>query len=110
MIGFVSGIYNSGLLRRSNNEGVLFTYSHYQRFVIPAVGSAMLVAILHGVGEYKNGLYEIYRPEDRDQTQHGAFQLIGIPLSIGLGAGIGAIIGLFYKLINNYEHADQFSD
>lgn len=110
LMGFVSSIYSSGLLKRSNNEGVLFTYAHYQRFVTPAIGGAILVAILHGVAEYKNGSYDDYRPADRDATGHGAFQLVGIPLSIAFGAAAGAIVGLLYRIVNNYEHEDHFKD
>jgi len=49
LMGFVSSIYSSGLLKRSNSEGVFFTYAHYQRFMTPGIGGAILSAILHGV-------------------------------------------------------------
>ena len=57
-----------------------------------------------------NGGYQIYKAPGRDATGQGAFQLIGIPLSIGFALVGGAIIGLLIRCINNFEYPDQFND
>lgn len=76
----------------------------------PGIGGAILSAILHGVSEYTNGKYDNYIPQDRYPTGHGAFQIVGIPLSIAFGIVAGAAIGALYRLINSYQYNDQYRD
>jgi hypothetical protein len=108
--GFLSSINHTNLLRASNNEGVLFTYSVVQRFLLPGILAGLLAAILHGVGEYINGGYESsYTMEGRTKVGQGAFQLLGIVLPALFGAICGVIVGLVYRFVNNFDYFDQFN-
>ena len=97
-------------MRSQNSDGVLFTYLHLQRFIIPGIFASFFSAILHGIAGWTNGGYTNYKDVGRDATGQGAFQLIGIPLSIGLAAVGGLLIGFLIRCINNFEYQDQFND
>ena len=109
-MGFISSIFSSGLIRKSNAEGVIYTYAHYQRFLTPGIGCCIVSAVLHGTGDWENGNYGNYRHAERSATGQGAFQLIAIPLSLAIAALGGVIVGVIYKIVNGYEENDQFKD
>ena len=114
VVGFVIGLLSSfnaaKILRSQNIDGVLFTYLHLQRFIIPGIFASFFSAILHGIGDWTNGGYTEYFAAGRTSTGQGAFQLVGIPLSIGIACGGGLIIGGLMRCINNFEYPDQFND
>ena len=108
--GFLSSMNASNILKNSNDTGVLYTYSHLQRFVIPGIFSCVLSAIMHGVGEWTNGGYGDYIAEGRSATGQGAFQLLGLVISAVIGVGGGLIIGLLIRLVNKHRFEEQFND
>ena len=60
LFGFLTSLYCSRFMKNSNEAGVLYTYSHLQRFLIPGIVSCILSAILHGLGDWTNGSYGNY--------------------------------------------------
>ena len=110
LFGFLTSLYCSRFLKNSNEQGVIYTYSHPQRFLLPGIVSCILSAVLHGVGDWSNGSYGNYLLDGRSTIGQGAFQLVGLALSAGIGILAGAIIGALYRLINNHETDDQFND
>lgn len=110
LVGFLASLNNSAQLRTTNKEGVLFTHSVLQRFLLPGVFAGLLAAILHGVGEYINGGYDSpYTHEGRSKTGQGAFQLLGIVLPALLGVACGVIVGVIYRFVNNFYSHNQFN-
>lgn len=90
---------------------MVYTFSHFQRFFIPSLFGVFIAAILHGGDDWKHGGYNLeYRHPDRSATGQGAFQLIAIPLSIGIGALAGVIVGFIYRVVNSFEYKDQYND
>lgn len=110
-VGLISCIYTATWLRRQNSEGVVHTFPHIQRFFIPSIFAVLLGAILHGVGEYQNGGYSLdYKHPDRSVSGQGGFQLIALPLTIGIGALAAAIVGFIFRAVNSFEYRDQYND
>jgi hypothetical protein len=110
LVGFLSSLNSAALLRSINSQGVLFTYSTVQRFLLPGVFAGLLAAILHGVGEYFNGDFgSDYSHDGRSNVGQGAFQLLGIVLPAAFGVVAGIIVGFLMRIINNFDYFDQFN-
>ena len=110
LFGLMTSIYASTILKSSNDTGVLYTYSHFQRFLIPGIFACVLSAILHGIGEYENGGYGNYRGSQRSDIGQGAYQLLGFVFSAAFGIGGGLLIGILYICINGNQFEDQYND
>ena len=118
MAGLTCSIFNSVAHRRMNRSGVVASLSTVNRFLIPGLLSGIIAAVLHGVGQTKitsaDGI--VYYAEvidvslSRSYVGQGAFQLIGICLSIGIGLFGALIIGLIIRLLRFSYREEQFDD
>lgn len=110
VVGLSSSIYPSALGRKMNANGVVSTFSMTNRFLIPAVTSTFVSAIVQGVGQTVNGSHNVNRMGTRTAVQQGGWQIIGLLITLGTALLAGLIIGLLYKVINKNTHGDQFND
>ena len=96
-----------------NEEGVLDSNSAMFSFLLPSFFAAMFSAILTGVDlSYASATVSfggstnvtlIYGPNigpGRSSHGQGGFMMIGWLISICFGAVAGALIGLFYKILD----------
>lgn len=83
---------------------------HLDRFIIPGFLSGVLSAILHAIGQGTFGNFQRKIHPDRSYIGQGAFQLIGILLSIGIGLFAGLILFLVGMCINKMSRDDHFND
>lgn len=55
IIGFVCSIYPAALSRKINQNGVIFTFPHINRFLLPAFFASVVSAIVQATGTSANG-------------------------------------------------------
>lgn len=108
--GLVTTIYHSRQLRRINKNGILTSLGHLDNYVLPGFLSGVLSAILHAIGQGTFGNFVRYIHPDRSYIGQGAFQLIGILLSIGIGLFAGVLLGILFMCLGNFTRADYFND
>ncbi len=96
--------------RKINANGVLFTFSHINRFLIPAVVSSIVSAIVQASDVSVNGSHSANRLSGRTAVQQGGWQIVGILITLATAGIAGAIIGILIKLINKNQDIDQFND
>ena len=93
-----------------NKKGVIFSLAHLDHYVLPGFLAGCLGAILHAVGEGTFGNFTREIGHQRSYVGQGAFQLIGIALSIGIGLLAGVILGLISMCLNRNNMDEQFND
>ena len=108
--GLITTIYHSRQLRRLNKNGILTSLGHLDNYVLPGFLSGVLSAILHAIGQGTFGNFVRYIHPDRAYVGQGAFQLIGILLSIGIGLFAGVLLGLLFMCLNSFTRFDYFND
>ena len=110
MGGLITTIYHSRQLRNINKNGILTSLGHTDNYILPGFLSGVLSAILHAIGQgtFGNFVREIH--PDRTYVGQGAYQLIGILLSIGIGLFAGVVLGFLFICINNFRREDYFND
>jgi len=73
--------------------------------------SAILAAINSSLYTYTSSSNaELTTQTGRTESSNGAWQLLGMALSLGIGALAGLFIGIFYKCFNRNDADDQFDD
>lgn len=110
VVSFASSIYSSAIHRKTNNNGVAFTYSHINRFFIPGVIACIVSAVVQAVDLSINGDHNTNRLNDRTPIQQGGWQIVGLLITAGTAILAGLIIGVLYKVINKNTSEDQFND
>lgn len=110
VVGFASSIYPSVMNRRLNKDGVIYTFSHVNRFFIPGFIACVVSAIVQGVDLTINGQHNLNRLGARTAIQQGGWQIVGFLITAGTAIIAGLIIGILYKIINKNTSADQFND
>lgn len=110
VVGFACSIYPASMNRKINTNGVLFTFSHINRFLIPAFISSIVSAIVQASDVSANGSHTANRLSGRTPIQQGGWQIVGILITLATAIIAGAIIGALVKLINNNREIDQFND
>lgn len=103
VVGFLSSTYAATVGRKINGQGVLFTYSHINRFLIPGIFGAIVSAIVQACDNSINGDHGPNRLSSRSPVQQGGWQILGILITAGIAVLAGLIIGLIIKVINNHE-------
>lgn len=96
--------------RKINANGVLFTYSHISRFLIPAVLSCIVSAVVQACDVSVNGSHTSNRLSGRTAIQQGGWQIVGMLITIATAGLAGLIVGILIKLINKNTTDDQFND
>lgn len=123
IVGFVVSLFTSfkasAVHRKTIKDGVKFSYLHITRFLVPGLVAAILVAVLHAVGDSNNGLYldNYYTADDsssgvdgRSHVGQGAFMILGAIVTMAIAALAGVIIGILYLIVNRYDEPEQFND
>ena len=108
--GLVTTLFHSRQLRRLNKNGILTSLGQIDNYILPGFLSGVLSAILHAIGQGTFGNFVRYIHPNRSYVGQGAFQLIGILLSIGIGTFAGLILGLLFMCLNNFLKNDYFND
>ncbi len=88
----------------------MVSLSHIDNYVLPGFLSGVLSAILHAIGQGTFGNYVRHIADSRSYIGQGAFQLIGILLSIGIGLFAGILLGLMFLCMNKFNRDDVFND
>jgi hypothetical protein len=102
IVSFLSSLYPSVIHKKINEGGVLFSFPHLNRFLIPAFIASIVSAVIQACGISANGAFEINQLPGRTKSQQGGWQIIGLLITIGIALIAGLIIGIIYKIINNY--------
>lgn len=55
VVGFICSLFPAGVNRKLNSSGVTSTFNHLQRFIIPAILSTIISAIVQASGFTANG-------------------------------------------------------
>lgn len=55
VVGFICSLFPAGVNRKLNSAGVTSTFNHLQRFIIPAILSTIISAIVQASGFTANG-------------------------------------------------------
>ncbi len=101
-IGFICCFAQSNVKRALNSSGVVDSNSVLFNFLIPGIFASIFSAILQGIGEtFISGKFTKNTDPNRTFVEQGGFQIIGVLIAIGLGAGAGIIIGLIYKFVGS---------
>lgn len=103
-------MYAATFGRKINSNGVLFTFSHINRFFIPGLFGAIVSGVIQATSDSVNGSHPLNRLSSRTAIQQGGWQILGILITIGIALLAGLIIGLLYKIINRFGPEDQFND
>lgn len=71
-----------------------------------------LSAIVFGIGQgnWNGNISPVLIVPARTNLSQGAFQLLGMAFSLGIGLLAGLFIGIFYKIFNRHDAKDQFED
>jgi len=109
LTSFAFSINTASVNRKINENGVLFTYPHINRFALPALFASIVAAIIQASGD-NSGTYTGNRLADRTAIQQGGWEIVGFLISAACATIAGLIVGLCYKLINNFSKDDQFND
>jgi hypothetical protein len=115
-IGSLSGIfctYFNSKKKILNANGVVDALGSIFIFLIPSFVGGIYSAILFATTAFGPNNDHTYIQADgaRSRWAHGAFQLAGTGISLGLGALAGLLIGGISKIFNQpMERADYFSD
>ncbi len=110
IVGFGCSIYPAALNRKINAQGVLLTYSHINRFFIPAILSTIVSAIVQACAVSQNGDHTLNILTNRTSIQQGGWQIVGLVITLATAGLAGIIIGVAYKVLNNNRSEDQFND
>ena len=114
IVGFVVGvmcsIFPGGINRKVNVNGIVSTYNHLQRFLLPAILSTIVSAIIQATGSSANGDYIANLLPGRTPIMQGGWQIVGMLITIATAVIAGVLIGVAYKAINNHETYHQFND
>lgn len=110
MVGFAASIYPAAVNRRFNKNGVVFTYAHIYRFLIPAFFGCVVSAIVQACDVSINGAHTTNRLGERTAIQQGGWQIIGFLITAGTALLAGLIVGVLIKIINKNDAHDQFND
>lgn len=100
VVSFASAIYPMTFNRKVNEKGVLFTYPHVNRFIIPALIASIVSAVIQASSNSANGAFGINRLSGRTAIQQGGWQLVGFLISAGIAILAGLLIGIICRLIN----------
>jgi hypothetical protein len=104
IVSFLSSIYPAQLNQKINKDGVLFTYPHVNRFLIPAFIASIVSAVVQACAHPGRKL------DARTAIMQGGWQIVGLLISAGIAIIGGLIIGIIYKILSWNTMEDQFND
>ena len=122
-VGFFCALVQIAAKRKINQWGVVDSNGAIFQFLLPSLFAAIFAAIAQGVnkssatftttqlsGTFVSGTinYDGVKEMNRKAEQQGAFQILAWLLSVGIGAVAGVFIGLFYRMVNGFNHKSQF--
>jgi hypothetical protein len=116
LIGFLAGVLTTFLNSKKkslNNEGVIDSLGSSMVFLAPAFLGALYSAILFATSPYgpDNTDATVQMLAGRDRWGQGAFQLVGLGITLGIAIVCGLLIGGFSKIINHVDGPeDLFND
>lgn len=73
IVGFACSIYPATMNRKINEKGILFTYPHLNRFVVPAIISSIVAAIIQACADSLNGNFALNQLKNRTPIQQGGW-------------------------------------
>lgn len=100
IVSFVCSIYPATMNRKINENGILFTFPHLNRFVIPAVIASIVAAIIQACGDSLNGDFALNQLQGRTPIQQGGWEIVGLLISAATSILAGLIVGIIYKVVN----------
>ncbi len=105
LIGMLSGIVSTYLntkMKSINHKGVVDSLGSICLFLIPSLGGAIYSSILYTTNAYGPLNNSTYRQVDGERSRwtHGAYQLVGLGITIGISLVTGLLIGLLMKIFN----------
>lgn len=104
---------NNIINMKINNNGVVTSLPHIQRFVIPGILAAIASSIVQAIG--RQSLGSVYGPNgdfaNRNTSQQAGEQLLGIPVTIGFALFAGVLAGIVMKIVHRkMEREEHFND
>ena len=105
LIGMLSGMVSTLLntkMKSINHRGVVDSLGSICIFLIPSAAGAIYSSILYATNSYGPLNDETYRQVDGERTRwtHGAFQMVGFGVTIGIALATGLLIALFMRFFN----------
>lgn len=110
LVSFVCSIWTSAFHRSTNKNSILFTYPIINRFIIPAIISSIVSAIVQACAVSINGDHPMNRLPERTPIQQGGWQIVGFLLTAGIALLAGSIIGFLMRLLNKHTETENFDD
>jgi hypothetical protein len=110
IIGFLGSIFPSAINEKFNQNGILFTYPHVNRFLIPSIIAVIVSAIIQACKNSQNGAFGLNRLSGRTAIMQGGWQIVGMLITIATSLIAGFIIGILYLVLSWNTSDDQFND
>lgn len=110
IVGFLSSTHAATIGRSLNKQGVIYSYPHINRFLVPGVIGAIVSGIVQACNNGVNGDHGVNRLSGRTAVMQGGWQILGILITTGIAMLAGLIIGIIVKALNNHNREDQFND
>ena len=116
LIGSLAGFFTTYLnakKKKLNENGVVDSLGVIFIFLIPSFAGGIYSAMLYATTAYgpHNDLTYVQADGSRSRWAHGGYQIIGVFITVGLGAISGLLIGALMKIFNKpMERDDYFSD